>query len=327
MMMDDGRGGCCIARYAGGGGRYEYVDMSKMHRIMLRFRPIAPKPAKGPGSSSGGSSPDLSDVTSKSRPARGRKRNRNNNPKGSDSKRSCQTSRRSYNRKAAGCCKEENAKRTPVAEAEAEGRITTLPLLPESPDGCGTHVLSPAADGKDDKKTKTTAWLNFGDQTVRGNTGKDYNNNKVVMGSCVTVECVSRDTWVDSDELGRTDEEKRLRLAMDTCPGIISDVYGRVTWTNEAYRKMVMMGVEDDEDEEEMAAVWLMTKWKTAVTAATVGCERAFSCRVRVQYEMRNNNDGKVTRGSITVPCDVWGMGSGGFAWRLDINAALSLGR
>ncbi|MBA0786009.1 hypothetical protein Gotri_027128, partial [Gossypium trilobum] len=29
---------------------------------------------------------------------------------------------------------------------------------------------------------------------------------------------------------------------------------------------------------------------------------------------------------SKTVPCDVWKLSSGGFAWRLDVNAALSLG-
>ncbi|KAJ4961700.1 hypothetical protein NE237_021610 [Protea cynaroides] len=38
----DGRGGCCIARYAGGA-----YDMSTVDRIMLRFWPIAPKLAVG----------------------------------------------------------------------------------------------------------------------------------------------------------------------------------------------------------------------------------------------------------------------------------------
>ncbi|KAK7858074.1 hypothetical protein CFP56_014543 [Quercus suber] len=32
-------------------------------------------------------------------------------------------------------------------------------------------------------------------------------------------------------------------------------------------------------------------------------------------------------RSSITLPCDVWRMDGGGFAWRLDVKAALSLGR
>ncbi|CBI15623.3 unnamed protein product, partial [Vitis vinifera] len=44
----DAKGGCCIARYAGGA-----YDMSKVDRIMLRFRPIAPKPTSA-GSVSGG---------------------------------------------------------------------------------------------------------------------------------------------------------------------------------------------------------------------------------------------------------------------------------
>nr|POE72662.1 hypothetical protein CFP56_18663 [Quercus suber] len=57
----DGRGGCCIASY-GANGVY---DMSKMDMIMLRFRPIAPKPAAGAGSS-GGSLPEKADAYVKS---------------------------------------------------------------------------------------------------------------------------------------------------------------------------------------------------------------------------------------------------------------------
>ncbi|KAE8706279.1 hypothetical protein F3Y22_tig00110402pilonHSYRG00078 [Hibiscus syriacus] len=46
----------------------------------------------------------------------------------------------------------------------------------------------------------------------------------------------------------------------------------------------------------------------------------AFSCKVRLQYMW---NKEKLSR---TLPCDVWKM-DGGFAWRLDVVAALSLVR
>ncbi|CAN0854064.1 hypothetical protein LINGRAHAP2_LOCUS5814 [Linum grandiflorum] len=233
--------------------------MSKMHRIMLRFRPIAPKPAAGSSSSSGGggSSPDLTSCHVTSKPAasarrRGKKRTKQVAGGGGHYKRSSKIV------------------------------TTTLPLLPESPDGCGCQ--------------------NIGDPTAG-----EYSSGTRLEGS-----------MDETYGVGSTDEEKRSRLAMDSCPGFISDVVGKVTWTNESYRKMVCHGVDDEE-----MAVLLMTKWKAPVTRATVGCQvAAFSCRARVQY----HNQGR-GGGSVTVPCDVWGMEGGGFAWRLDLNAALSLGR
>ncbi|OAY30725.1 uncharacterized protein LOC110630753 [Manihot esculenta] len=305
----DGRGGCCIARY--GGGAY---DMSKVDRIMMRFRPIAPKPANV-GSVSCGSSPEMSEAGSRS----GRGRRRFTSANGSNSKR-CNNG--SNNRKRKGLS-EENV-----------DAVVTLPLLPETPDckdspGRETPVqlLSP----KQAKSVPT--WLSFGTNgkdhdrmVISGGFGmSDYQTvvtphvMRVVVGSCVTVECIT-DAWVDADGLGCTDDERRTNLERDTCPGMISDGFGRVTWTNEAYRKMVGGG-EGGRGE---VVVWLVMKDKAPVTAA-LGSKRAFTCRVRVQNHKACGN-GK-ERSSITVPCDVWRMEGGGFAWRLDVKAALSLGR
>ena len=87
----DGRGGCCIARYAGAGA----YDMSKVDRIMLRFRPIAPKPVAGGTNSAGG---------------------------GGRQKRKCA---RSVNN---------NKRRRKQSSAEKDDAVVTLPLLPEAPD-------------------------------------------------------------------------------------------------------------------------------------------------------------------------------------------------
>lgn len=310
----DGRGGCCIARY--GGGVY---DMSKVDRIMLRFRPIAPKPANG----SSASSPEITDVSSRS----GRGKKRFNTTNGNNSKR-CNNNGSN------------NRKRKVLSEEKVDVEVVTLPLLPETPDRKDTtagrespvDLLSPG------QKKSVPTWLSFGsnentkrsihDQTVidgafsmtADRTAVMPQVMRVVIGSCVTVECIT-DAWVDVDGLGCTDEERRLNLERDTCPGFISDGFGRVTWTNEAYRKMVGQGREDREGE---VMVWLVMKDKVPATAALV-INRAFTCRVRVQNQ--NTWGNMKEKSSITVPCDVWRMDGGGFAWRLDVKAALSLGR
>ncbi|XP_004297585.1 PREDICTED: uncharacterized protein LOC101315042 [Fragaria vesca subsp. vesca] len=270
----DRRGGCCIARYGGGGGVY---DTSKMDRIMLRFRPIAPKPVGG--SVCGGSTPEISEKC-----RRGKRRNvkdkRCNNKK----------------RKASSSSPPEEKKKSGVTAA-----VTTLSLLPESPE---------PRDSPEERSS--TTWLSF--ESFPGN--KEYQTVNIpavrpvrVVGSSVTVDCVT-DTWVDGG-LGFTDEERRMSLETDTCPGFLSDGYGRVVWTNGAYKSMV--GQENETDE---VTVCLVVKETASVTAVALAYP-AFTCRVRVQY----------TCGSLTVPCDVWRMEGGGFAWRLDVKAALCLGR
>ncbi|GAV68245.1 hypothetical protein CFOL_v3_11748, partial [Cephalotus follicularis] len=277
----DGRGGCCIARYADGA-----YDMSKVNRIMLRFRPIAPKPATGSSVC-----PPENTYLFCSKSGRGKRKIANSN-------------NRRCNRKRKSLLGEENRDATRV----------TLPLLPESPDRKDRFPVENVAS------RNVPMWLCFGNNnnnnsnSEAGNILMDQDRTVVMpqavkaVGSCVTVESVT-DTWVDGDELGSTDEERRVNLERDTCPGFISDCYGSVTWTNEAYRNMV------GEDNKRM--VWLEMKEKVPVTRTT---HPAFTCRVRLQYTCGKE------RSSLILPCDVWRMLCGGFAWRLDVKAALCLG-
>ncbi|KAK8586454.1 hypothetical protein V6N13_010046 [Hibiscus sabdariffa] len=274
----ESKGGCCIAsRYAASG----VYNMSKVDRIMLRFRPIAPKPANG-GGGGGSVSPRESGAEGYCKLGRGRRR---------------QSKERDNH----------NTKRR--KRVSSEEKMVTLPLISETPDCKGT--ISTA------HKTKTTAkttpfWLSFG-QAADGDKklsfsfldGGGDSVDRAVRSSCVMVECVT-DTWVSCDGLGCTDEERKVNLGRDTCPGFISDLFGRVTWTNGAYKEMVGGAGE--------TTVRLLTKQKLPPAMA-------FTCRVRVQYVR-----GKDTN-SLTVPCDVWRMNGGGFAWRLDMKAALCLGR
>ncbi|KAE8705193.1 hypothetical protein F3Y22_tig00110429pilonHSYRG00102 [Hibiscus syriacus] len=263
------RGGCCIVRYAAAG--HGVYDMSKVDRIMLRFRPIAPKPAIAGSVSPQGSG----EVCSKS--GRGKRRS---------CKESCTMSNTKW-------C---NKKRRVLNE---EKRVT-LPLLPETPD-CKDSGLSQEKGGVIQKTMPF--WLSFG---VPDEQAVVVPPQIVRVGSCVTVEGLT-DTWVSGDVLGRTDEEKKINLGRDTCPGFISDGMGRVTWTNAAYKEMV--GGE--------TMVWLAMKERLPLMITYP----AFTCKVRVHYTCGKE------RSSLTLPCDVWLMDGGGFAWRLDIDAALCLGR
>ncbi|KAK6924705.1 hypothetical protein RJ641_009031 [Dillenia turbinata] len=291
----DGRGGCCIARYGGGGGGGAY-DMSKIDRIMLRFRPIAPKPTMT--SSTTGSS--VSEKSNTGRPV-GRKR-RNNVSQSSNSKKRRRRVKDSYTPSSSSSPEEEKVSLPTMVPV-------TLSLMPETSE----KKLESQAERKmkQERVRSSPIWLCFG--------GNDDQADRAAMmmpqpmrlvGSYVTVECVT-DSWLEEDGLGSTDEEKMKGLEEDTCPGFASDGLYRVWWTNGAYKEM--MGVESMGE----MVVWLVLKG--SLPPVTV---RGFTCSVRLQYTSARSSSH-----SLTVPCDVWRLDAGGFAWRLDVKAALSLGR
>ena len=290
----DGRGGCCIARYVPGASH-----VSTMDKIMLRFRPIAPKPA------SDASSSESSDALLKTRTIK-RKCVTDIN---------CTSKRRTRRRK--NTPSQELKQQKQVQMQKQKPPAVTLPLLPETPDRKDSPVrdLTPPVAkevrsndnnhiGNNYLKKNVPVWVSFERRTL---TTKVEPYDAVMGGccSCVTVEFVTN-TWVEGGWLGSTDEERRVRLNRDTCPGFISDGYGRVTWTNEAYREM-MKG-------ERHGPVFLVIKEGLPVPYPS------FTCKVKVvQYVWGRE------RSSVTLPCDVWRMGCGGFVWKLDVKTALSL--
>lgn len=275
----EGRGGCCIARYGGGGG---YSDMSKVDRIMLKYRPIAPKPVVASGSKTESTDLYVKNARPKRKYVRDLKRKR------------IGTGRRKV-----------TPEKTSSGGSSSGGETAvTLPLLAEIPE----RKESPVKVCK-----KSPIWLSFDRKEIvssEGHVAFPVAKTVRVVESCVRVECVM-DTWVDRNGLGKTDEEKVMNLERDTCPGFVSDGYNVVKWTNKAYREMV------GEVNGEMM-VWLVMKDLVLLPLMS----EAFTCRVRVSLR----KDGG-SLGAMTVPCDVWRMENGGFAWRLDIKAALSLGR
>lgn len=266
----EGRGGCCIARYN---------DMSKVDRIMLKYRPIAPKPASASsGGGSGGSAPESVELYG-----------RNGRPK----RRYVKNGSKRF---GSGRRKFSPEKSSSGGSWSGGETMVTLPLLAESPEKKESPV----------RVEKAPIWLSFDRKEIAGHVAGTDRPVRLVE-SCVKVECVM-DTWLDVDGLGRNDDEKVMSLDHDTCPGFVSDGYNSVTWTNKAYREMV--GGE--------TRVWLVMKDLVLLPLMS----EAFTCRVRV---VTCKNGGWTC--AMIVPCDVWRMKNGGFAWRLDIKAALSLGR
>lgn len=319
----DGRGGCCIARYGGGGAAV--YDVSKIDQIMLRFRPIAPKPAASGGSKAVTESDNKSLRTGRGR----RRRRRNSNPKENSKSKSSSSSGSGDNskrcRKRKSGVQEGNTEKLSDKSGVQDNAVVTLPLLPETPDLTATMKgqKAPVMLSFDGSKGED---LGYRYPAVRGSEGDGrvgmWKRQKGVVGSWVIVERVTS-TWAEEEGvmMGRmSDEEKRRVLEEDTCPGFVTDCWNRVWWTNKAYKKMARekggrreAGAETASFEAEVV-VWLVMKEKLPEKS------EGFTCRVTVQSTWSQLSS------TVTVPCDVWRLSDGGFAWRLDVKAALSLG-
>ncbi|KAK7302221.1 hypothetical protein RJT34_13105 [Clitoria ternatea] len=243
----ESNGECCIARCATRASH----DISKVHTIMLRFRPIAPKPLPATTVSDASSS-DSGDAFSRSAAAK--------------------------RKHVAGKRCSKTVRRRQILPPQA----VTLPLLPETPD---------PKDPPEAKKTTEPVRLSF--ESLGGAVSEKVDRLwfPVPGVSTVTVECVTN-TWQE-------EAHGKVNLEKDTCAGFISDGYGRVTWTNGAYKETVGEG-----------GVCLVME-----VSVPYHC-RGFTCKVRVQDACGKER---------TVPCHVWRMNTGAFAWRLDVKPALSL--
>ncbi|XP_010436018.1 PREDICTED: uncharacterized protein LOC104719748 [Camelina sativa] len=255
-------------------------DNTSVHTLMLKYRPIAPKPTTT-------GQPFVGDTSIMRRTKR-------------------KYVRVSKNSKATCRSKTDDGVRSSSTDPE-NGRedIVTLQLLPErsTPLSLDHHTnLDPAVEAMiGDETCETDTWLKF-------NGGDEVLLQRVPVETWVTVESVNSGSV--SHAVGLTDEEIKDALDKDTCPGFISDGSNRVVMVNEAYRKIVTgdggFGGE--------VIVWLVVD-----QTATFFDYRTFTCKVRLEYTWQE------TKYTKTVPCDVWKMEFGGFAWRLDTSAALTL--
>ncbi|KAF8052728.1 hypothetical protein N665_1515s0015, partial [Sinapis alba] len=195
-----------------------------------------------------------------------------------------------------------------VSDHKEQVGVVTLQLMPEKSDLTGDYTPLDQ-DGVDPMVETIT-----GEETRETNAWNMFNGGFTAeVETWVTVESVTGSS--SSHAVECTDVEMVDNLSKDTCPGFISDALNRVVWVNEAYRRNV--SGEDPSLSLPDVTVWLVMEESTV---AAMYCNyRAFTCRVRMQYTWQE------TIYTKTVPCDVWKMEFGGFAWRLDTTAALTL--
>ncbi|XP_022133652.1 uncharacterized protein LOC111006188 [Momordica charantia] len=127
------------------------------------------------------------------------------------------------------------------------------------------------------------------------------------------------DLELEQEDIGCTDEERIKNLEADTCPGFVSDGSNRVEWLNKAFKRMVRQRQRQRSDSESPAeiGVWLISKPRLGLGYF----RRSFTCQIKLQFKWGT----EMEKDSKVVPCDAWRMDGGGFAWKLDVKAALTL--
>ncbi|XP_022036709.1 uncharacterized protein LOC110939324 [Helianthus annuus] len=202
--------------------------------------------------------------------------------------------------------------------------VVTLALMPETPERKENSPATSSPSEKQDvlfsgttvnnkKPSQVLLSFNSMQSTARdGHVIASPKPQKLMVTSLVTVECVTA-TWMNGDGVGLTDQARILSMEMDTCPSFITNSRDTVVWTNKAYREMIT-GSDNYSDE----MVMVVVKKFNRVTLPV--CHPAFTCTVKVTW-------GADRATAVTAPCDVWRLCNGGYAWRLDVKAALSLGR
>lgn len=280
-------------------------DKTIINRTTLRFRPIAPKPTTGGSVFAGSTVEKENAVVSRGRTKRKYVRVRRN---------------------STGCNKGKR-RITLSTEGIRESSSATLQLLPDNctDDGSWCSKVDQTVQIKQDQEADgnpfdrsdlmSSSDLGLVSHTRSVDPTVAIPQNMRAAAAWVTVEYVC-DTCMDVRGLGCTDSERIRNLEGDTCPGFISDGSNRVIWINSAFRKM--MGQQQSEG--------LGLSPEIDVCLATQDrlppYMKALTCQAKAQYTWQKE---KFTQ--MVVPCDAWRMDGGGFAWRLDVKAALSLGR
>ncbi|RWW47699.1 hypothetical protein BHE74_00046283 [Ensete ventricosum] len=221
---------------------------------MIRFRPIAPKPAAG--------SPSTVAAPVEAAAA----------------------ARRPKRKGSAGPACGKSGRKPRKAEANpspSSSTMVTLSLIPETP------------ERKGDPETAPKRFPSPPSAVVVPHVVPPVG----ATGSWVTVECVT-DAWREGEVAWRGNEAVAAALAADECPGFMSDEWDRVTWINEAYRRMavgtaqhcsslegggaeekeeeVRVGLPTEEDERASIAV-------VVVAGGAVRCVEAGRRRLRVE--------------------------------------------
>lgn len=328
------KGGCCLApRYGAAAAAAQQAGAAwQMGRIMLKFRPIAPKPAAiAPvPAPTPVAAPAVGAGRGKRKAVCGGGGRRGRKPKkvataaavtaapapppaaaaaqdAGDRRKDCDKEKSSSSRSSSSSGTTSVDSSPPPRPQQHQ--LATLPLMPvtpvedkaaagaaaaaEEPAPVPSHVAAPAAAG------------------ARPFAPRAMHMRPAAAASLVTVEEVTA-TWRDG-EAPSSAACVGSGSGADEAPAFVSDQWGRVTWRNAAFVRAVSA---DDGGEAEAAPVMLggaLPAWGTCV---------GFTCRVRVAH-----SSARRAGSSVVAPCDVWRLDAGGsYLWRLDLQAALTLG-
>uniref|UniRef100_A0ACD5Z7M9 Uncharacterized protein n=1 Tax=Avena sativa TaxID=4498 RepID=A0ACD5Z7M9_AVESA len=279
------KGGCCLApRYGGATGQEAW----QMGNIMLKFRPIAPKPA-----AMAPAAPTPTPVTASLAAAGKGKRKAAAGGRGRRGRKPKKATTVAVLTTAAPATQKHKPLSSPSSSSSGTTSVdsSTPPPPPPPPAMPRQGDLAPAHD-----LVRHVAAL----QALRP------------VASCVTIESVTG-TWRDGEA-----PSAAACGGGDEAPAFVSDQWGRVTWMNMAFSRAVSAGdAATAPPPASDAGVVLAARDGAAVPAW--GTCAGFTCRVRVTY------DACPRRGSLVAPCDVWRLDAGCYLWRLDLQATLTL--
>uniref|UniRef100_A0ACD5UJ71 Uncharacterized protein n=1 Tax=Avena sativa TaxID=4498 RepID=A0ACD5UJ71_AVESA len=286
--MERKQGGCCLApRY---GGATTGQEAWQMGNIMLKFRPIAPKPA---AMAPAPMTPPVTTAAAagaagkgKRKAAAGGRGRRGRKPKKATTAVAVVTAA------APATQKVDLRKDKPLSSPSSSSSGTT------SVDSSTPPPPPPAKEG-------------FSAMLPR----PDLAHAHVVLrpvASCVTIESVAA-TWREGEA------PSAAAGGVDEAPAFVSDQWGRVTWMNMAFSRAASAGDAATAPPVPASDAGVVLAARDGAAVPAWGTCAGFTCRVRVTY------DACPRRGSLVAPCDVWRLDAGCYLWRLDLQATLTL--
>lgn len=342
-------GGCCLApRYGAAAGAQQQAGAAwQMGRIMLKFRPIAPKPAAmapappaptpvtGPALGVVGRGGKRKAVCGGGGGRRGRKAKKAATAAvvtpapapaaaaaqdAGDCRKRCDKEKSSSSRSSSssGMTSVDSSAPPPGPPQQQHQLATLLPLMPVTAVEDNKAAAAAAAEEPAPAPVLSQVASPATGAGARPLAPRAMLPGPTPAASLVTVEEVTA-TWRDGEAPPSSAAcVVGSGAAADEAPAFVSDQWGRVTWRNAAFVRAVSTD-DDDDDLAEATPVALggaLPAWGTCA---------GFTCRVRI---VRHSSPGRVgSCSSVVAPCDVWRLDAGGrYLWQLDLQAALTLG-
>jgi len=304
------KGGCCLAPRYG-------AAAWQMGRIMLKFRPIAPKPA----AMAPVPTPAPVPVTAAGAGAgRGkRKAVGGGGRRGRKTKRAATVAPVVAAPAAAGDCrklKDCDKEKSLSSRSSSSSGMTSVDSPPQQARPPATLPLMPVSPVEE--KPAVAAATGEPAPVVASMAPAPAAGAQPVPPRLALRPAAAASSWVTVEEVTATwrDGEEAPSSAAADAPAFVSDQWGRVTWTNAAFARAV--SADGDEEARAVGLAGALPAWGTCA---------GFTCRVSVVRHASSATPRRGGGSSVVAPCDVWRLEAGGcYLWHLDLQAALTLG-